>query len=280
MSLTRCVVAALAAAALVVTPAPARADAVSGAQLRALAARAAGDPGALAQLRRVDRVDGRPVDLAGALRARGGALRARLRVLAAAAPAPAAGSPRAQAQAILGERRFRGSALPGPFHALLQRIGHLLDRLGRAFAWLNARIPGPGVVVWLVLAGLVGAGAAVVARRALTRRLRAAEAAAAAGAERDDAHTLERRAEAAEAAGDLEAALRLRFRAGLLRLDARGRIEFRPSLTTHEVRRTLRSEDFDALSSTFDDVVYGRRPPDGDDLAAARERWPKVVAGG
>ena len=36
-------------------------------------------------------------------------------------------------------------------------------------------------------------------------------------------------------------------------------------------------DDFDALAATFDDVVYGGRPPAADDLAAARERWPAVV---
>jgi hypothetical protein len=86
-----------------------------------------------------------------------------------------------------------------------------------------------------------------------------------------------RRGDAAAAAGDLEAALRLRFRAGLLRLDARGAIDFRPSISTIEVRRRLHDDDFDALAETFDDVVYGGRPPAADDLAAARERWPRVI---
>ena len=92
----------------------------------------------------------------------------------------------------------------------------------------------------------------------------------------DDPKALDRRAAEAEAAGDLEAALRLRFRAGLLRLDARGAISFRPSISTHEVRRALRSEDFDALAATFDDVVYGGRPPQDEDVERrARERWPE-----
>jgi hypothetical protein len=117
-----------------------------------------------------------------------------------------------------------------------------------------------------------------VARRVLSGRVRASEAAAAAaGSPHEDARALERRADAAEAAGDLETALRLRFRAGLLRLDERGAIEFRPSISTHEVRRALRSEDFDSLAATFDDVVYGGRPPAADDLSSARERWPRVV---
>ena len=120
-----------------------------------------------------------------------------------------------------------------------------------------------------------------VARRFLTTRVRAsaAEQQALAAARDEDPRALDRRADAAEAAGDLEAALRLRFRAGLLRLDARGAIEFRPSISTFEVRRTLHDDDFDALAATFDDVVYGGRPPAPDDLAAARERWPRVVKG-
>ena len=95
-----------------------------------------------------------------------------------------------------------------------------------------------------------------------------------AAARDEDPRALDRRADAAEAAGDLEAALRLRFRAGLLRLDARGAIEFRPSISTYEVRRTLHSDDFDALAATFDDVVYGGR-------AAARRRTspPPASAG-
>ena len=64
---------------------------------------------------------------------------------------------------------------------------------------------------------------------------------------------------------------------GLLRLDRRGAIEFRPSISTHEVRRAVRSEDFDRLASTFDDVVYGGREPLADDVQEARERWPAVV---
>jgi len=260
-------------------PSEARADAVSGAQLRALAARAVDDPAALAQLRRVDRVDGRRVDVRGALRgATGRALDARLRTLAApAAPARApAAQARAQARDILSQRRFTGTAVPGPFRGLLDWIG---DRLRAIADAIDALLPGGRGIVWIVIGALVALIAAIVARRTLTRRIRAAaQAAAAAAPPRDDARELERRADAAEAAGDLEAALRLRFRAGLLRLDARGAIEFRPSISTYEVRRTLRSVDFDELAFDFDEVVYGGRPAAPADLESSRRRWPEVVA--
>ena len=145
--------------------------------------------------------------------------------------------------------------------------------------WLDDLLPGGRSVVWAVLGGVLAGFVWWVARRFLNRRVRAAtEAAGAAGAPIDDPRALERQADAAEASGDLETALRLRFRAGLLRLDARGAIVFRPSISTVEVRRALRSQDFDSLAATFDDVVYGGRPPDGEDVAAARERWPAVVS--
>jgi len=270
---------AVCAALICLLPSASRADAVTGAQLRVLAARAVDDPAALAELRRVDRVDGRRADVRGALRgATGRALDARLRTLAApAAPARApAAEARAQARDILSQSRFTGTAVPGPFRGLLDWIG---DRLRAIFDALDALLPGGGPIVWITLAALVILLAAIVARRTLTVRVRAAaQAAAAAAPARDDARELERRAEAAEAAGDLEAALRFRFRAGLLRLDARGAIEFRPSISTFEVRCALRSVDFDVLAFDFDEVVYGGRPAAPADLESARRRWPEVVS--
>jgi hypothetical protein len=265
------------AAFLCALPALASADAVSGAELRSLAARAASDPAALAQLRRVDSVGGRAADVAGALRgARGADLDARLRVLAAPDAAAPADDPRGEARDILSQRRFTGASVPGPFRGILDWLG---DRLRWVGDRLDDIVPGGRSVLWLALAALVGVLAAIVARRTLTGRVRAAtQAAAFAAGPRDDARELERRAGAAEAAGDLEAALRLRFRAGLLRLDARGAIDFRPSISTYEVRRALRSRDFDALAADFDDVVYGGRPAAPGDVEASRRRWPAVVS--
>ena len=86
-------------------------------------------------------------------------------------------------------------------------------------------------------------------------------------------------ADAAERAGRLDAAVRLRFRAGLLRLGDRGAIRYRPSVTTNEVRRVLGSETFDELARTFDAIAYGGRDAEPPDVDAARREWPRVVAG-
>jgi hypothetical protein len=130
-----------------------------------------------------------------------------------------------------------------------------------------------------VLIALVGGLGWLIAGRTARRRAAAATAAAAraAGARAESPASLERRAEEAERRGAHEEALRLRFRAGLLRLDARGTIELRPSLPTGEVARTLRSSDFDRLAGDFDAVVYGGRPAEPEDVDAARRGWAAVL---
>jgi hypothetical protein len=253
---------------------PARASDVSASEFRTLAGEAVDDDAALAQLRAVDTVDGQRVDVAGALRgARGDALDARLRQLAADDDEVSSSrDSQADAREVVSESRFHETEVPGPFTGVIRWLrDRLLD--------LGIVLPGGPPVVWIVLAALLVAAVWFVARRLLTSRVQAsvAQERALAVARDEDPRALDRRADAAESAGDLELALRLRFRAGLLRLDQRGAIEFRPSISTIEVRRTLHSEDFDALAATFDDVVYGGRPPASDDLAAARERWPNVI---
>jgi hypothetical protein len=81
----------------------------------------------------------------------------------------------------------------------------------------------------------------------------------------------------AEAAGDFSRAVRLRFRAGLLRLDDASVLPFDPSLTTGQLMRTLRNSTFDGLALTFDRVVYGEVAATATEAGAARHDWPTVV---
>ena len=94
----------------------------------------------------------------------------------------------------------------------------------------------------------------------------------------EDPAELERLADEAEHHGDLEIALRLRFRAGLLRLGRARAVSLRPALRTREARRALQNPRFDRLARDFDEVVYGRRAPRPEDVAAARTEWPRVLA--
>ncbi len=281
--------AALTLAALLLGAAPARAEEVTGAELRELTARAETDPAALERLRRVDRVDGRPADVGAALRgADGKEAAARLGQLepAAGPPAPGGASPRDRAQELLRDRRYRGTDLPRPFAGALKWIGDRLrpvgDAVEDAYRAVVRVFPGGSLGVWILLALVVAALAALVGRQAVRRRAAAGGtrtgAATGAGAERP--RDLERAADEAERAGRWEEAVRLRFRAGLLRLDERQVLEYRPSLTTGEVAETLRLESFDRVGARFDAVAYGGEPAGPEDAEAARREWAEVLAAG
>ncbi len=270
--------AALAVALLwLVAGAPARATGVSSAQLHVLAARAAGgDTQALAALRTVTAVGGQPADVAAALSGAGPLeLHARLVALAKSGPAASTISPseaQHSAAALLQNRRY-GKPVLDPIAKLLQSVGRFLGRLA-------AHTPGGAVVFWGLAGAVVLALAAIGARRAL-RRLDSEERRTIGAEERagDDPVALELQAQAAEARGAFDEAVRLRFRAGLLALNDRSAIDYRPSLLTGEVARQLHDRDFDALAGDFDRIAYGGAPADEDDARAAREGWPRVLDG-
>jgi len=186
---------------------------------------------------------------------------------------------RQEARHVLAERRFRGTTLPRPFHGILSWLARHLHFTVRGWDWLALRLGGQDVL-WAILGLIVLAVVVFVARRLAERRT---EVEARGGPRRgrgrsEDPGELERLADEAERRGDLEVALRLRFRAGLLRLGRARALPLRPSLRTREVRRTLRSTRFDRLARDFDEVVYGGRPPSAADVDAARSEWPQVVA--
>ena len=270
-------------AAAVVVPSAA-AESVNGAELRRLAERAAGgDQRSLARLKQVDEVDGRRVDIGAALGGASGAqLRERLDVLAedddtqTADPA----ATRASAEDILAERRFRGADSPRPLRRLLEWIGERLNPLTDRVSSAADRAPGGERWFWLVVAAVVVVAVAFVSARTARRRAAAIEAVATSRvrAGRERPADLERAADEAERDGDWERALRLRFRAGLLRLDEARVLPFRESITMGEVARRLRSRDFDGLARMFDEIVYGRRAARADDASAARDGWRRVLA--
>lgn len=267
-------------------PAGASATEASSAQVRALARAGLDDPAALARLRAIDRVDGRPVLIADALRDTDrGALRSRLRVLAQEprASAPLGGpAAREAARDVLSHRRYQENALPRPLRPVFEWIG---DRLAPVWHWVEDRFrslaqlaPGGSTTLWALLAGALLAATAFLATRAGARRQSAVAATGGAGraSARETPAGLLREAGRAEARGDLDEALRLRFRAGLLDLDERELIELRPALTNHEILSAVPSPTLDELVEGFEAVAYGGRPADGDDLRDARDGWPRV----
>ncbi len=270
-------------------PAVAHGAEVTATELRALAREAQRDPAVLERLREVDVVDGRAVAVGEALRGSDADVRARLRALAAeGAPAGGPGSAaaaaraRRQARDVLAQRRFQPSSVPAPLRSVRERIGDALRQLGRpfeaAFRWIASWLPGGSSLLWALIAGLVLGGAAVLAARAGARRRLAAGGVAGEGGgrERVSAAQILRDAERAERAGDLDAAVRLRFRAGLLELDSRELIELRPALTNRELLREVPSPTLEGLVDGFEAVAYGGRAAQHGDVSSAREGWPRV----
>ncbi|HET7719122.1 MAG TPA: DUF4129 domain-containing protein [Acidimicrobiales bacterium] len=277
--------AVLASAVLGIGPvSPAWAQSVTGAQLQDLAARAAGDARALAQLRAVREVDGRPVDMGRALAgAEGPGLAARLQALRGGAPAGSvveSEQARREARDVLDGRRFKPARVPRPFAGILRTLGRWLEPVGEPIGRLWRRVVDT-VAGRLVLVGLVFAVAALISARLIGRRspgnVHRSRPFGMAG-ESLDPDDLERQAVAAERAGDLDHAVRLRFVAGVLRLDRAGVIAYRSSLTTGQLRSRLPSASFAELAAAFDEIAYGGRPAEEADLRAATEGWPRVLA--
>ena len=207
---------------------------------------------------------------------------ARARHLAAAAtrgPGGAVSDPgaaRAEARDILSERRFQEHGLPDPFRDVLDRVAAWVDSFLGLFDELG--LPGGRPAVWLLLALLAGSAALLAAGRLIRRRREGVPARAAAAAlAREDPDALERRAREAAAHGDHELALRLGFRAGVVRLHRRGRIDAEESLSTGEVARAVGAPGFDRAAARFDEVVYGRRPAAAGDVEAARAAWDEAL---
>jgi hypothetical protein len=270
------------------------ASAESAAQVRGLAEQAKHDPNALERLKQVGEVEGTPVDFRTALDgASGPDLDRRLDEIGAATGGPSAegalGDPgesaRRDAEAILAGRRFRPSEPPRPLAGVIHRLGQLLQPVLKPLGRLLAPVGRLLVHIWhnAVLVGLLAmaviAAAAVFSLLLIRRRGRAAiERSAGASGERAlDARQLEREADKAEAAGDLERAVRLRFLAGVVRLDRAGALRYRPSLTIGEVVRTVPSHTLRTLAGDFEEIAYGGRPPAPDDVARAKADWPRVL---
>jgi hypothetical protein len=273
----------LVAALSLAAPATAAATAVSGTELTALGERAAIDGSARSQLLAVDEVDGQPVGVREALAgARGDELAERARLIAASvARADTGGAPagdRAQAAAILNQRRYKGAELPRPLEKPLRWIG---DRIQPVADWIDGRgqsVPGGPIVLWTALSVLLGLVVSGVTATSIRRRALAIERdRAAALPEAEDPAALERAAEQAERDGDWERAVRLRFRAGLLRLDRRRILVYRASLTTGEVARAIHAPAFAEIGARFDEIAYGGRPAEPADAEAAQRGWKDVL---
>lgn len=140
-----------------------------------------------------------------------------------------------------------------------------VDPLRPSYGWLL-------LAAMLVLAVVV---AAVIARRRLGAEIdqqRAIDV-----ERRGDAAELEDLANAAEAAGRFQDALRLRFRAGLMRLDDLDVIAYDPALATGAIRSAVGMGEFDTVASQFERVAYSDYVPQRTDVTSHQQGWQTVL---
>lgn len=193
---------------------------------------------------------------------------------------------RDEARRILAGRRYKGAPVPRPLRGVLRWIG---DRLSPITHWIGDRfswIPVPArpwVEITAALVAVLAIGFVVMTLVKARAQARAARLGSDArdgrsSAPADDPAALESAAVDAESRGDLALAVRLRFRAGLLRLDRDAHaITYRSSIPTVEVREELDSPTFDGLADTFEGITYGGDDAGPTDTADARREWPRVV---
>lgn len=273
---------------LALNAAPGPASAESQGTVADLAQRAKTDRAVLDELQRVEDVDGQPVDFHAALDgATGDDLDRRLDQIASAAaaaegtPAAAPDGARREAQRILSGDRYTPDEPPRPLRGVLRKLGEwaepVLRRLapvGRVLSSLFDNRVGVGAVAVVVIVAAAGVATWLLRRRSRVAPAPPDEFERLAKA---DPRDVDKEADAAEAAGDLERAFRLRFVAGLLRLDRAGALRFRPWQTTGELVREVPSTTFGGLARDFDEIAYGGRRPEPADLARAKSDWPRVL---
>ena len=175
----------------------------------------------------------------------------------------------------LAEPRYRLD--PSWYEWLEDFLARMWIRLLELASALADYVGGP-LVLGLLIGGLVIGAAVVITANLGRRRARVVderlrrEHEAARGI---DPVLLDRQADEASRAGEHEAAFRLAFRAGLVRLDREGRIDLRPGTTSGTLVDTIDDPAFTRLADRFDGVVYGSDDPVPADLETTRS----VMAG-
>lgn len=205
-----------------------------------------------------------------------------------AAPLEAVSDPAAlarEAERILAERRFHPRRTPAPFRGVLRWLGETLEPLADAIGWLSSPFFDAFDSVWsstagklVIVAVFVAAGVAI-AQAIATRRTVAALGPShrSATVPIDDPAALEAAAADAERRGDFDAAVRLRFRAGLAALERSGRLARARNRTTGSIARELHAAPFDVIAPTFDAVAYGKRTATAADVEGVRHAWRELL---
>ncbi len=192
-----------------------------------------------------------------------------------------AGEARREAHDVLAQARFEHDSGDGDVvDAIEELVRPIRDFLDGASPDGDLSL---GIPLGFFVAVLVAAAAlaAVAASRAVQRRLEVGRwhgrREGAVRSPAGDLKIVERAASEAEARGDFALAIRLRFRAGLIRLAERGAIRLRPSLTVRQAAGEVRSPTLDRLAVHFESVAYGGRSASADDVTSTRHAWSDLL---
>jgi hypothetical protein len=195
---------------------------------------------------------------------------------------------RRQAAHILSQPPFvnEQSHIPDPLAGVLHAIGRgLEDVLEKPADWIWRHLYETAHDVFgrftsLVLIVLAVGVGVLVGTLLIHRRTRVGRRATTTGVldvTGEDVDMLEATANEAEQRGDLDEAVRLRFRAGLARLEAAGVIASRLVTTTDQVRRTVHNRTFDDLATQHEAIAYAGQRASSAEAGAARVGWPLVI---
>ncbi len=200
---------------------------------------------------------------------------------------------RRQAQEILAKPPFKthtSSPTPRPFAGVLHFLGKWIDRiLGPVVRFLRKDLLSPvgngfdnifghwwPYVLGVILL-LLGFGVSWIMIRRRQRINAVPTISGLLGSSAlEDPLELEQAAEEAESKGYLADAIRLRFRAGLLRLEKDGVIANLSIRTVRELVTKLSSPTFNLLATRYEEIVYAKMMPDNSDVDQARLGWPIV----
>lgn len=190
-----------------------------------------------------------------------------------------------RARDILSDPKYAGDTptllerLLGPVYDWLEwMIAFVIEMVTRLLEWLAELVTTDVMtLVGPILVLLAAAAAAFILARRRARDVQRRETIERILELGADPLELEALALAAEEEGDHSEAIRLRFVAGLLRLDAGGRIDFYPGLPNGAISAELDDPTFDRLAVQFDEVVYGRKLATETDAQQAVVDWAALL---
>ncbi|HMK62466.1 MAG TPA: hypothetical protein VK386_02510 [Acidimicrobiales bacterium] len=197
---------------------------------------------------------------------------------------------RHQVEHILARPPYTASNGPRPLAGIFHALGRGLDdAFGPVFRWLYHHLVlhiGHGFKWafgdwWPLVAGALALAVGALAATLVVRRRSRIEARHQRGgslSSGEEPGALEVEATAADAAGDFERAVRLRFRAGVLRLVRQGSVVDERARTDRQLTVLVSSRTFEQLARSHERIVYGREPAVAEDSSTARQQWPRALA--